>query len=82
MKQIPAVVGQMVRLLLFVACVAPAYGGTLRCAPDSAKVGDACIGRYEGSVWQIPPSNTALVKKVLSGRATLADLTSGGDARS
>jgi len=56
----------------------PAGAATLRCPPDSVKVGDACIDLYEESVWQIPPSNTALVKRVLSGRATLSDLTSGG----
>ena len=78
MKRIPRVVGQVTLLVLGVTWVAPAVAGTLRCPPDSAKVGDACIDLYEESVWQIPPSNTALVKRVLSGRATLADLTSGG----
>src|SRR5262245_17865109 len=56
----------------------PAGAARLRCPPDSVKVGDACIDLYEESVWQIPPSSTALVKRVESGRATLSDLTSGG----
>jgi formylglycine-generating enzyme required for sulfatase activity len=42
------------------------------------KVGTVCIDTYEASVWQIPPTNTALVKQVQSGRATLAELTGGG----
>jgi formylglycine-generating enzyme required for sulfatase activity len=42
------------------------------------KVGNACIDTYEASVWQIPPSNTALVKLVQAGKATLANLTAGG----
>jgi len=74
-----------VRRYTVVACTAawlvaaaPAGAATLRCPPDSVKVGDACIDLYEESVWQIAPSNTALVKRVLSGRATLSDLTSGG----
>ena len=62
-------------------CLAAAASGraaTLRCPPDSVKVGNVCIDTYEASVWQIPPTNTALVKQVQSGRATLADLTGGG----
>ncbi len=57
---------------------APAVAGTLKCPPDSVKVGNVCIDKYEESVWQIDPSNTKLVKLVLAGKATLADLTSGG----
>jgi formylglycine-generating enzyme required for sulfatase activity len=56
----------------------PAGAGTLKCAPDSVKVGPACIDLYEASVWQIAPTNTKLVKKVQDGTATLADLTKGG----
>jgi hypothetical protein len=41
-------------------------------------VGNNCIDTYEASVWQIPLSNTSLVKKVQQGKATLADLTAGG----
>jgi len=56
----------------------PARAGTLKCPPDSVKVGTNCIDTYEASAWQIPPSNTSLVKKVQQGKATLADLTTGG----
>jgi formylglycine-generating enzyme required for sulfatase activity len=42
------------------------------------KVGNVCIDTYEASVWQIPPSNIALVKLVQAGKATLANLTAGG----
>ena len=51
---------------------------TLPCPPDSVKVGPTCVDKYEASVWQIAPSNTALVSKVQAGTATLADLTNGG----
>ena len=57
---------------------APAAAGTLKCPPDSVKVGNACIDLYEASVWQIPPSSTSLLKKVEKGKATLADLADGG----
>src|SRR5262245_28431191 len=77
MRQISNGVAMTLAVLL-VTWIAPAGAGTLRCPPDSVKVGDACIDLYEESVWQIPPSNTTLVRRVLSGRATLADLTSGG----
>jgi formylglycine-generating enzyme required for sulfatase activity len=61
-----------------VAATLPAGALTLRCPRDSVKVGDACIDSYEASVWQIPLSNTQLVKRVQAGRASLADLTNGG----
>jgi hypothetical protein len=56
----------------------PAGAGTLKCPPDSVKVGSNCIDTYEASAWQIPPSNVALVKLVQAGKATLANLTAGG----
>src|SRR5262249_56043053 len=61
-----------------VGFAAPGRATTLRCPPDSVRVGNECIDTYEASVWQIPPENTVLVKQVQSGRATLAELTSGG----
>src|SRR5262249_29939568 len=60
------------------AVAMPAGAGTLKCAPDSVKVGDVCIDTYEASVWKIDPTNTKLVKKVQDGKATLADLSKGG----
>jgi Sulfatase-modifying factor enzyme 1 len=56
----------------------PAGAATLRCPPDSVKVGTNCIDTYEASVWQIDPTNKSLVNKVQQGKATLADLTKGG----
>jgi hypothetical protein len=70
---------------IVVGCTAVCFGAavpagavTLKCPPDSVKVGNVCIDTYEASVWQIPPSNIALVKKVQAGKATLTDLTAGG----
>jgi len=48
------------------------------CPPDSVKVGATCVDKYEASVWQIPANNQALINKVIQGKATLANLTSGG----
>jgi sulfatase-modifying factor enzyme 1 len=54
------------------------------CAADAVRVGTACVDKYEASVWGIPAlapgggSNAGLIKKVQKGKATLADLTSGG----
>lgn len=56
----------------------PVWAATLKCAADSEKVGDVCIDTYEASVWSIPSTNTALIKKVQAGKATLANLTAGG----
>ena len=61
------------------AAALPVSALLLRCPPDSVKVGDACIDKYESSIWQLPSGNTALVRAVQLGRATLADLTSGGE---
>jgi hypothetical protein len=63
---------------LALAVAVPATAGTLKCPPDSVKIGNACIDTYEASVWQIPPSSTSLIKQVQAGKATLATLTAGG----
>ncbi len=34
------------------------------------------MDKYEASVWEVPPANTRLIKKIKEGKATLADLTS------
>src|SRR5262249_27012622 len=60
------------------AAAGVAEAGPLKCHPDSVKVGNVCIDTYEASVWQIPPSNTSLVKLVQAGKARLTDLTAGG----
>src|SRR5262245_57757863 len=59
-------------------CATNAGAGTFTCPDDSVKVGNACIDLYEASVWQVPRTAKALVKKIQDGRATLADLTGGG----
>jgi formylglycine-generating enzyme required for sulfatase activity len=51
------------------------------CDPDSVKVGDACIDKYEASVWQIPDptgENKRLVANIQKGKVLLADLTNAG----
>src|SRR5438046_10509558 len=40
----------------------PALAGTLKCAPDSVKVGTVCIDTYEASVSQLPPRSPLLTK--------------------
>jgi hypothetical protein len=60
------------------ALAVPVGAGTLKCPPDSVKVGNVCIDTYDASVWQIDPTNTKLVKKVQDGKATKADLIEGG----
>src|SRR6516162_9134067 len=51
---------------------------TLRCPPDSKRVGNACVDTYEASVWQISPTNTLLVKQVQAGTVSLVQLLAGG----
>jgi formylglycine-generating enzyme required for sulfatase activity len=60
--------------------LASASNAATKCPPDSAAVGTACIDVYEASLWSVPLATTAnrgLVKKILKGTATLADLTAG-----
>ena len=45
----------------------PALAGTLKCPPDSVKVGNVCIDPYEESVRQVPLSNKTRVKKSRRG---------------
>lgn len=51
------------------------------CSPDMVKVGPTCIDKYEASVWEVPPANTALIGKIKAGTATLAELQAGGFQR-
>jgi formylglycine-generating enzyme required for sulfatase activity len=63
------------------AAAVPAGAATLRCPPDSVKVGNICIDTYEASVWRVPnptTTNKSLVSKIQQGKATAADLTNGG----
>src|SRR5262249_45356987 len=64
--------------VVWIATALSSHAATLRCPPDSVKVGSTCIDTYEASVWRIDPANTALVRKVQAGHVTLADLTAGG----
>src|SRR5262249_14561559 len=64
--------------IVWIATALSSQAATLRCPPDSVKVGPTCIDTYEASVWKIDPANATLVRKVQTGRATLADLTAGG----
>lgn len=44
-------------------------------------MGNVCIDKWEASVWQIPTTNTSLIKKVQKGKVTLADLMAAGALR-
>jgi formylglycine-generating enzyme required for sulfatase activity len=68
----------IVAAILCLVAARAAHAGTVRCPPDSVKVGTACVDTYEASLWRIDPANVTLVRKVQSGRVTLADLQAGG----
>jgi hypothetical protein len=46
------------------------------CAPDAVASGHLCLDKYEASVWEIPPGNTAVIARIKKGTVTLAHLTS------
>ena len=48
------------------------------CPPDAVASGTICIDKFEASVWGIPPTKGALIKKIRLGTVTLADLTAPG----
>jgi hypothetical protein len=64
-------------LAFCVTCAVPALA-KFKCGADSVQVGNVCVDLYEASVWQIDPTNKSLLKKIQSGKVTLADLTVGG----
>jgi formylglycine-generating enzyme required for sulfatase activity len=52
-----------------------------RCATDAVVAGTVCLDRYEASVWRVPnptTTNALLVRKIQLGRASQADLATGG----
>jgi formylglycine-generating enzyme required for sulfatase activity len=60
------------------ALAGPAAAAPPKCSSDAVAVGPTCVDKYEESLWQIPPTNLALIKHVLAGNVTLAQLTAGG----
>lgn len=61
----------------------PAGGQTSRqkCGPHEVAVGAVCMDAYEASVWRVPnpaTTNASLVSRIQLGKASRADLTSGG----
>jgi len=64
--------------VVWLAIASTASALTLRCPPDSVRVGGTCVDAWEASVWRIDPANTALVRRVQTGHVTLADLTAAG----
>lgn len=52
-----------------------------KCAPDAVLAGTVCVDKYEASVWQVADPtgvDAGLVKKIRSGKVTLADLQAAG----
>lgn len=52
-----------------------------KCAPDAVVSGTVCMDKFEASAWRVPGAatiNKGLVKKIRSGKATVADLVKGG----
>jgi formylglycine-generating enzyme required for sulfatase activity len=68
----------LISTLLITLLAGIAQSASLKCGPDSVKVGTTCVDKYEASAWSIPAANTSLVKKLQQGKSTLTDLTNGG----
>ena len=51
------------------AAVQGRLAGTLKCPPDSVKVGNVCVDLYEASVWQIDPIANHVAREEGAGRA-------------
>jgi len=61
---------------LWLGLAASASAGAKKCPADAVAVGPACLDTHEASVWEVPPANTSLIKKIKDGKVALADLTS------
>ena len=59
-------------LAVLEAKAARSPGVVPRCPPDSVLVGTACVDTYEASVWEIPETETALIREVQRGRISEA----------
>ncbi len=73
----------MVAASLLLASTAAAQGAKplTKCAPDAVVAGTLCMDKYEASVWQVADptgADAGLVKKIRSGKVTLADLQAAG----
>jgi hypothetical protein len=53
----------------------------LTCPPDAVRSGPTCIDKYEASVYEIPPGNTATIAKIKNGTVTEAELDAAGFQR-
>ncbi len=56
-------------------------GPVARCAPDAVVAGTVCVDKYEASVWRVPNphgTNASLIRSILLGRATRAELLAAG----
>lgn len=70
---------RLVFAALLVFGTAPSHAiAAKRCPGQSVAVGDACIDRYEASLWRVPSTNRSLLNRILRGTATQADLLAGG----
>ena len=84
MKRRSVTAATTVGFLMSIGSAAAAGSPTLplrRCAPDAVVAGTVCLDRYEESVWRVPNPTTAnatLVRKIQLGRASQADLLTGG----
>ena len=74
MRRVIGVLGvAVVGLVLSLGLVEPAAA---KCPADSVESGTVCMDKYEASVWQVPPTQTVLIKKIQKGTVMQADLTS------
>jgi formylglycine-generating enzyme required for sulfatase activity len=64
-----------------VLLAAAAEAEARRCKGDAVHVGAVCVDKYEASVWEIPATNTRLIKSVQKGKLTSAAELSGGTQR-
>jgi hypothetical protein len=52
----------------------PGQGITLRCPPDSVKIGKICFDTYEASLWRIDPANVTLSPTLRSSNGRLTSV--------
>jgi len=65
-----------VGLVLSLGLVAPVVAA--ECPDDSVASGTVCIDKYEASIWNVPPEEKALIRKIQEGSVELADLGDAG----
>ncbi len=71
-----AAIAAVAALALSLGVVGPVVAAP--CPGDSVASGTVCMDKYEASLWNVPPDQRRLIRRIQEGTVSLADLTAAG----